>query len=439
MDNLQYMPNIPAAKTKRIVIIGGGFAGMKLTYKLANTGYQVVLIDKNNYHQFQPLFYQVATAGLAPGDISFPLRKAFKNEKNIHVRMTTVLEIFPDQNEISTSAGKLTYDYLVVAVGGDTNYFGNKNIQENAIPMKSVSEALFIRNKIIFNYEEALNIGDKYARKALMSVVVVGGGPTGVELAGALAEMKRFVLPKEYPTLDFSQMNVYLLEAGNKLLNGMSDKSSEMALRFLEELGVKVFLHTAVQDYDGTNILLADGTKLQSTTMLWAAGIKANFIPGLDEKIIGRGGRWKVDEYNKVEGYSNIFAIGDLAIMTSDEYPNGHLQVAQVAIQQATVLANNLKASLKNKPWKSFIYHDKGSMATVGKKLAVVDLPFIKFQGFLAWIVWLFVHLMAIVGVKNKFDVFMNWAWNYLSLDPSLRLLIRPKPVRQDKEAFPWK
>lgn len=439
MDNLQYMPNIPAAKTKRIVIIGGGFAGMKLTYKLANTGYQVVLIDKNNYHQFQPLFYQVATAGLAPGDISFPLRKAFKNEKNIHVRMTTVLEIFPDKNEISTSAGKLTYDYLVVAVGGDTNYFGNKNIQENAIPMKSVSEALFIRNKIIFNYEEALNIGDKYARQALMSVVVVGGGPTGVELAGALAEMKRFVLPKEYPTLDFSQMNVYLLEAGNKLLNGMSDKSSEMALRFLEELGVKVFLHTAVQDYDGTNILLADGTKLQSTTMLWAAGIKANSIPGLDEKIIGRGGRWKVDEYNKVEGYSNIFAIGDLAIMTSDEYPNGHPQVAQVAIQQATVLANNLKASLKNKPWKSFIYHDKGSMATVGKKLAVVDLPIIKFQGFLAWIVWLFVHLMAIVGVKNKFDVFMNWAWNYLSLDPSLRLLIRPKPVRQDKEAFPWK
>jgi NADH:ubiquinone reductase (H+-translocating) len=439
MDNLQYMPNIPAAKTKRIVIIGGGFAGMKLTYKLANTGYQVVLIDKNNYHQFQPLFYQVATAGLAPGDISFPLRKAFKNEKNIHVRMTTVLEIFPDQNEISTSAGKLTYDYLVVAVGGDTNYFGNKNIQENAIPMKSVSEALFIRNKIIFNYEEALNIGDKYARQALMSVVVVGGGPTGVELAGALAEMKRFVLPKEYPTLDFSQMNVYLLEAGNKLLNGMSDKSSEMALRFLEELGVKVFLHTAVQDYDGTNILLADGTKLQSTTMLWAAGIKANFIPGLDEKIIGRGGRWKVDEYNKVEGYSNIFAIGDLAIMTSDEYPNGHPQVAQVAIQQASLLANNLKAEIKNKTWKPFSYHDKGSMATVGKKLAVVDLPFIKFQGFLAWIVWLFVHLMAIVGVKNKFDVFMNWAWNYLSLDPSLRLLIRPKPVRQDKEAFPWK
>jgi NADH:ubiquinone reductase (H+-translocating) len=439
MDNLQYMPNIPAAKTKRIVIIGGGFAGMKLTYKLANTGYQVVLIDKNNYHQFQPLFYQVATAGLAPGDISFPLRKAFKNEKNIHVRMTTVLEIFPDQNEISTTAGKLTYDYLVVAVGGDTNYFGNKNIQENAIPMKSVSEALFIRNKIIFNYEEALNIGDKYARQALMSVVVVGGGPTGVELAGALAEMKRFVLPKEYPTLDFSQMNVYLLEAGNKLLNGMSDKSSEMALRFLEELGVKVFLHTAVQDYDGTNILLADGTKLQSTTMLWAAGIKANFIPGLDEKIIGRGGRWKVNEYNKVEGYSNIFAIGDLAIMTSDEYPNGHPQVAQVAIQQASLLANNLKAEIKNKTWKPFSYHDKGSMATVGKKLAVVDLPFIKFQGFLAWIVWLFVHLMAIVGVKNKFDVFMNWAWNYLSLDPSLRLLIRPKPVRQDKEAFPWK
>ncbi|MBK6362331.1 MAG: NAD(P)/FAD-dependent oxidoreductase [Saprospiraceae bacterium] len=439
MDTLQYMPNIPAAKSKRIVIIGGGFAGMKLTFKLANTGYQVVLIDKNNYHQFQPLFYQVATAGLAPGDISFPLRKAFKSEKNIHVRMTTVLEIHPDQNEISTLAGKLSYDYLVVAVGGDTNYFGNKNIQENAIPMKSVSEALFIRNKIIFNYEEALNIGDKYTRQALMSVVVVGGGPTGVELAGALAEMKRFVLPKEYPTLDFSQMNVYLLEAGNKLLNGMSDKASKMALRFLEELGVKVFLHTAVQDYDGINILLADGSKLQSTTLLWAAGIKANFIPGLGDNIIGRSGRWKVNEFNKVEGYDNIFAIGDLAIISTEEFPNGHPQVAQVAIQQATVLANNLKSELKKKSWKPYKYHDKGSMATIGKKLAVVDLPFIKFQGFIAWLVWLFVHLMAIVGVKNKLNVFMNWAWNYLSLDPSLRLLIRPKPVRQEKEGSPWK
>jgi NADH dehydrogenase len=439
MDTIQYMPNIPAVNSKRIVIIGGGFAGMKLTYKLADTGYQIVLIDKNNFHQFQPLFYQVATAGLAPGDISFPLRKAFKNEKNVHVRMTTALEIHSEKNEISTTAGKLSYDYLIMAIGGNTNYFGNKNIEEYAIPMKSVSEALFIRNKIIFNYEEALNTGDKYDRQALMSVVVVGGGPTGVELAGALAEMKRFILPKEYPNLDFSQMNVYLLEAGNKLLNGMSEKASQMSLRFLEELGVKVFLNTAVQDYDGTNILLADGSKLQSKTMLWAAGIKANFISGLDKNIIGRGGRWKVDEYNKVEGYTNIFAVGDLATMTTEEYPNGHPQVAQVAIQQAATLAKNLKSELKNKPWKSFKYLDKGSMATIGKKLAVVDLPFIKFQGFLAWIVWLFVHLMAIVGVKNKFDVFMNWVWHYLSLDPSLRLLIRPKPVEKEKESFPWK
>jgi NADH dehydrogenase len=219
----------------------------------------------------------------------------------------------------------------------------------------------------------------------------------------------------------------------------MSDKASKMALRFLEELGVKVFLHTAVQDYDGINILLADGSKLQSTTLLWAAGIKANFIPGLGDNIIGRSGRWKVNEFNKVEGYDNIFAIGDLAIISTEEFPNGHPQVAQVAIQQATVLANNLKSELKKKSWKPYKYHDKGSMATIGKKLAVVDLPFIKFQGFIAWLVWLFVHLMAIVGVKNKLNVFMNWAWNYLSLDPSLRLLIRPKPVRQEKEGSPWK
>ncbi|MFZ1704650.1 MAG: NAD(P)/FAD-dependent oxidoreductase [Saprospiraceae bacterium] len=436
----QIMPNIPPSSSKRIVIVGGGFAGMKLTYKLAGSGYQVVLIDKNNYHQFQPLFYQVATAGLAPGDISFPLRKAFKREKNIHVRMTQLEAIFPEKNEILTSAGILSYDFLVLAIGGDTNYFGNENIQKYAVPMKSVSEALYIRNKIIFNYEEALNTGDKTERQALMSVVVVGGGPTGVELAGALAEMKRYVLPKEYPNLDFSQMNVYLLEAGNRVLNGMSDKSGEMSLRFLEELGVKVFLNTAVKDYDGTNITLAEGTVLQSKTLLWAAGIKANIVPGISQEMMTKGGRLKVDETNKIIGLDNIFAIGDLASMETKGYPNGHPQVAQVAIQQAKNVAKNFLNQHKNRPWTNFTYKDRGTMATVGKNLAVVDLPYIKFQGFLAWIVWLFIHLMAIVGVKNKFNVFLNWAWNYLSLDPSLRLLIRPKSVRSDIEnKDPWK
>jgi NADH dehydrogenase len=327
-----------------------------------------------------------------------------------------------------------------MALGGDTNYFGNENIKKHAIPMKTVSEALFIRNKIIYNYEEALNCSDKYARQSLMSVVVVGGGPTGVELAGALAEMKRYVLPKEYPNLDFNQMNVYLLEAGNRILNGMTEKAGIKALRFLENLGVKVFLHTAVKDYDGTNISLHDGTLLQSKTLLWAAGIQIYPVEGIAEDIIGKGGRWIVDNYNRVKGYTNIFAIGDMALMQNDKYPDGHPQVAQVAIQQAKNLAKNLKNESFGKPWRPFLYHDKGSMATVGKKLAVVDLPFIKFQGFIAWLVWLFVHLMAIVGVKNKLNVFMNWAWNYLSLDPSLRLLIRPKPISQENESLnPWK
>ena len=434
------MPNIPSGKGKKVVIIGAGFAGLKLAYKLSRHNFQVVIIDKNNYHQFQPLFYQVATAGLAPGDISFPLRKAFKNIHNVHVRMASLVEIRPEQNEVITSAGSVGYDYLVLAMGGDTNFFGNEGIRKHSIPMKSVSEALFIRNKIIYNYESALNTSDTLERQALMSIVVAGGGPTGVELAGALAEMKRFILPKEYPTLDFSQMNVFLLEGSPRLLNGMSQKAGEKALRFLERLGVKVFLNTMVKDYDGMNIELAEGTRLQSKTLLWAAGIVANPVKGLPEAEFTKGNRIKVDVYNRVEGYNNIFAIGDLAGMITDEYPNGHPQVAQVAIQQAKNLAFNLNHEASSGFSKKFSYKDRGSMATIGKKLAVVDLPFLKFDGFIAWMVWLFVHLMAIVGVKNKINVFLNWAWNYLSLDPSLRLLIRPKPVPQEsEEKSPWK
>lgn len=439
--NSKLMPNLPTQQGKRrVVIVGAGFAGLKLAYQLSGTAYEIFLIDKNNFHQFQPLFYQVATAGLAPGDISFPLRKAFKKEKNIHVRMTNVVGVDADQNTLMTDAGALPYDFLVMAIGGDTNYFGNENIMEHAVPMKSVSEALFIRNKIIYNYEAALNTADNAQKSALMSIVVVGGGPTGVELAGALAEMKRFVLPKEYPDLDFSLMEVYLLEAGGRLLNGMSDMAGEKSYRFLQKLGVNVLLNTAVEDYDGTNIQLGNGESLTSKTLLWAAGIKANSLAGIDTKAIGRGGRIIVDEFNKVLQYNNIYALGDLALMQTEDFPHGHPQVAQVAIQQAANLGKNLRLSLKQKDWRPFRYKDLGSMATVGKKLAVVDLPFIRFQGFFAWITWLFIHLMAIVGVKNKFNVFINWAWNYLSLDPSLRLLIRPKQVKHEHgEKDAWK
>ena len=440
VHEVEFMQNIPSSGKERVVIVGGGFAGMKLAYLLSDSDFQVVLIDKNNYHQFQPLFYQVATAGLAPGDISFPLRKAFKKEDNVHVRMTSLEKIFQDEKMILTKAGALQYDYLVLAMGGETNYFGNEGVQKYATPMKSVSEALFIRNKIIYNYEESLNTGDEKLRSGLMSVVVVGGGPTGVELAGALAEMKRYVLPHEYPMLNFNQMEVHLIEAGERLLQGMSDASGAMALQFLRKMGVKVSLKTAVQDYDGLNILLSDGQSLQARTMLWAAGIKAVSVEGLHPDQIGRGNRIRVDEFSRVAGSNDIFALGDIAIMQTTDYPNGHPQVAQVAIQQAKNLAKNLSSRGRKKVWKPFRYNDKGSMATIGKNLAVVDLPFIRFQGYWAWVFWLFVHLMAIVGVKNKVNVFMNWAWNYLALDPSLRLLIRPKAVREEiGNESPWK
>ena len=424
MDTIKHIPE--NGKT-RVVIIGGGFAGLKLARKLANTKYQIVLIDKNNYHQFQPLFYQVATSGLEPSSIAFPLRKVFQKRKNVHFRMAELLEVNPNMQEIYTTLGKLKYDHLVLATGVDTNYFGNRNIEQFGIPMKSVSEAIFLRNSILRNYEKALNESDPQKAENYMNIVLVGGGPTGVELAGALAEMKSEILPKDYPELDFNLMNVYLFEASDRLLNGMSEKASAKAERFLEKLGVIVKTNARVADYNGLKISLDNGEEFHSYTLVWAAGITVRPIKGISEIAAAHGGRLRVDPYNMVSGLNNVYAIGDLAFQKEGNYQNGHPQVAQVGLQQAKNLAKNLKNLLQNKSMKPFHYKDKGSLATIGKNLAVADLPGIKMQGFFAWVLWLFVHLMAIVGVKNRFFILINWVWNYFTSDQSLRVLIRPK------------
>ena len=431
----QAIPNLPELSLPRIVMIGAGFAGLKLSRKLKNKGYQVILLDKNNYHQFQPLFYQVATAGLEPSAISFPLRKVFHNTPNVTFRMAEARRIDQSQNRLYTDIGYIDYDYLVLAMGANTNYFGMKNIMENSVPMKSVSEALLIRNKIISNYERAINIADENKRKSLMNVVIVGGGPTGVELAGAMAELRNKVFPKDYPQLNFNNMKVVLVEAGPALLAGMSAASGQKAKIYLESLKVDVMLNTAVEDYDGLNVIIKGEVKIQTNTLLWAAGITPNGIEGIKDHQKFKNGRLLVDEHNLVRSSENIYALGDLCLQELPDYPKGHPQVAQVAIQQANNLANNLLAKLKNKTQRPFKYKDLGSMATVGRKLAVVDLPFIKFQGLLAWLTWLFVHLMAIVGVKNRIFIFLDWSWNYLAFDPSLRLLIRPTYVKpKDRE-----
>ncbi|MBK6609566.1 MAG: NAD(P)/FAD-dependent oxidoreductase [Sphingobacteriales bacterium] len=416
----------PKGQLKRVVIVGAGFAGLKLARKLPQNQFQVVLIDKNNYHQFQPLFYQVATAGLEPSSISFPLRKALHKRKNIHIRTAQAQNIDVANHQLLTDIGSVNYDYLVLALGADTNYFNMVNIAQNAIPMKSVTEALYLRNTILQNFEDALNTTDPNELAALMNIIVVGGGPTGVELAGAIAEMKKHVLPKDYPELDFTRMHIYLVESSDKVLGVMSSQAAYKAHQYLTKLGVEVLTNVAVKDYDGHCASLANGQEIYARTLLWAAGIKANSILGLPNTVYGRGGRLITDAFNAVQGYPDIFALGDMALTPDDKYPNGHPQVAPVAIQQADNLAKNLVRMQKQQNLLPFKYVNQGSLATIGRNLAVADLPSFKLRGFLAWILWLFVHLMSIVGVKNRLFIFINWAWSYFTYDQSLRLLIKP-------------
>lgn len=411
----------------KVVIVGGGFGGLKLARELNNhPGFEIILIDKINYHQFQPLFYQVATASLDASNISFPLRKAFHKSKNVYIRVEELKRVVPAENKIITDAEEIDYDILVLATGADTNFFGNQHLMEYAFPMKSTVEALQLRHRLIQNFEDALHVKDEREYERLMNIVVVGGGPTGVEVSGALAEMRRYALPKDYPELDFSRMNIFLLEGASKTLGTMSEKSAEESCKYLRKLKVKVMTNTLVKDYDGVDVLLQDGNKIPSSTVIWAAGIKGNVPEGIDKGLVVRGNRIKVDRMNRVIGVKNIYVIGDLAYMETPKYPNGHPQVASVAIQQGDLLADNLKRiERKSSRFYDFEYHDKGSMATVGRNLAVVDIPKPKlhFGGFFAWLIWMGLHLFLILGVKNKLFVFLNWVYNYITYDQSLRLI----------------
>lgn len=424
--NLQNTANIPASAFPRVVIVGGGFAGIEAAKVLENGPFQVVLLDKNNYHQFQPLFYQVATAGLEPSSISFPLRKLFHNRKNVHVRVGQALEVDAHAKVLHTSLGAIKYDHLILAMGADTHYFGQEKIKAHATPMKSVGEALYLRNQLLQNYEDALLATDDAVRQALLNVVVVGGGPTGVEVSGALAEMRTHVLPKDIPELDFSQMRITLIEASKGVLNGMKAASGQKAHDYLTELGVEVRTGMAVTDYDGTTVTLSTGDTLLAKTLIWAAGIKANQLKGLPAEAHHASGRLVVDRYNRVLGTSQIYALGDMALMASDAYPKGHPQVAQVAMQMARNVAHNLLLHLKGDDEKPFVYQDLGSMATVGRNKAVADFKWFSVGGILAWMIWMFIHLISLVGLRSKLVVFINWVISYLSYDQSLRLIIKP-------------
>ncbi|MCB0463552.1 MAG: NAD(P)/FAD-dependent oxidoreductase [Flavobacteriaceae bacterium] len=419
--------NIPKSEFPRVIIIGGGFAGINLAKTLANKKVQVVLLDKDNYHTFQPLLYQVSTAGLEPDSIAYPLRKIIKNHKNSFFRLAEVKQIDTLSQVVETNIGNLAYDYLVIATGTKTNYFGNKTIETNSMPMKKVPQALDIRSLILQNFEKATIANTLEERKALLNFVIVGGGPTGVELAGAIAELKNHIVPRDYPDLDSSCMQIHLLEGYSRVLPPMSEHASKKAEQFLIELGVQVHCNTFVKEYDGFTVTTNSNLKLESETLIWAAGVTGDAVNGLKaESLIERINRYKVNEFNQVDGYNNIFALGDIAYMETEAYPKGHPQVAQPAIQQGKLLGKNLIRLINNQPLKPFVYHDKGSMATIGRNKAVVDLKHYKFAGFFAWFVWMFVHLMSLVGFRNRVITFFNWTYNYINFDKAARLIIRP-------------
>ena len=429
--------NIPQTSFPRVVIIGGGFAGLATARGLEEQELQVVLIDKHNYHTFQPLLYQVATGGLEPDSIAFPLRKRFNDVENFFFRLTEVINIKADSNTIETTIGDLEYDELIIATGSTTNFFGNTNIEKYAMEMKSVPQALNIRSLVLENFEEALLETDLEKRRALMNFVIVGGGPTGVELAGALAEMKKGILPKDYPDLDIRQMKINLIQSSGELLKGMSNKASKKAEDFLIKLGVDVWKDLQVLDYDGTTVTTNGHDNFTAETVIWAAGVKGDSINGLQQEcLVERANRFKVDEFNKVIGYENVYAVGDVACMQTKDYERGHPMMAQPAIQQGVLLAKNILSKLKGKKQKPFKYKDKGSMATIGRNKAVVDLPKWKFQGVFAWFVWMFVHLFSLIGFRNKVIVFMNWMYNYIRFDRETRLIIRPY---KNKDSYSFK
>lgn len=430
--------NIQRNQKKRVVIVGGGLGGLRLAEDLYGSGMQVVLIDKNNFHQFPPLIYQIASAGIDPSSISFPFRQIFRKRKDFYFRMAEARMVDTEKKILQTSIGKIDYDYLVLAAGATTNFFGNKNIEEWAIPMKTVPEAMGLRNALLSNFERALTCATEEERQELLNVVIVGGGATGVEIAGALAEMRRYVIPYDYPDMDSSLMHIYLIEAGDRLLAGLSQESSQKAYEFLKSMGVDIQFGKMVTDYRDHKVIMKDGTEIPTRTFLWVSGIRANAMPGIDESHMGRGFRFKVDEFNRIQGVEDVFVIGDQCLQTSDAaYPNGHPQVAQVAIQQAKNLAKNLKLidqGADSSELTAFRYKNLGSMATIGRNKAVVEIGKFRSQGFFAWVLWLVVHLRSILGVKNKMMVLLNWLWKYVSYNDSIRMITYATKPREVEE-----
>jgi NADH dehydrogenase len=421
---------VPNSSLKRIVIIGGGFAGIKLIKKLSTLKFQLVLLDKNNYHQFQPLLYQVAMGGLEPSSIAYPIRRIAKN-KLIHFRMAEVKKINPEENYLDTNLGSLKYDYLIIASGSKSNFHGNENIQKKALTLKSIPDALDIRSWLFQNLEASVLDHNMNGS----TVVIVGGGPTGVEIAGALVDIKNHVLPKDYPELEFHKAKIYLIESGDKLLGGMSESASKYSQKYLDDMGVKTIFGRQVKDFDGRYVLLSNGETIETNMMIWTAGVLGNAVPGLNSDATLRSQRYHVDSFNRIYHYENIFAIGDVAAMQYDK-GEAHPMLAPVAIQQAKNLALNL--NLDNpEDWKPFHYVDKGVLATVGRNKALADFATINFHGFFAWLVWVFVHLMSLVGFRNRVVVFTNWVLSYFSFGSAIRVIIRPALKRDAKKEMP--
>lgn len=419
--------NIPETGAPRIVVIGGGFAGISFIKKLRREKVQIVLFDRHNYHTFQPLLYQVSTAGLEPDSIAYPLRKIFRKKYDFHFRLAEVEFINAEKNTIETSIGNLQYDYLVIATGTRTNFFGNDSIAKNSMPMKTVPQALNIRSLILQNIEKADITKDPVERQALLNFVIAGAGPTGVELAGALAEFRKGILEHDYPELEEEEMHVHLIEGLDRVLPPMSETVSKKAQKFLEQLEVQIHLNTRISDYDGETVTTEDGKRFKTATFIWAAGVTGAPIKGLKgEALVEKASRYEVDRFNLVKGFDNIYALGDIALMKTDDFPKGHPQVAQPAIQQGKTLGKNFRKMLKNQKMEPFNYFDKGTMATVGRNKAVVDIGNMHFGGAFAWFLWMFVHLWFLVGFRNRVITFFNWLYSYINYDKAARLIIRP-------------
>jgi len=424
----------------RVVIVGGGFAGLELAKALRDTPVQVVLIDKQNYHTFQPLLYQIATASLEADSIVSPFRKILGKQDNFYFRLAEVLAVDTTAQVVETTIGKLRYDYLVLATGATSNFFGDQKMQRNAFTLKTVEDAIELRNTVLYNFEQALQLGDEEQLNSLLDFVIVGGGPTGVELAGALSELRQHIFPNDYRELDFKEMDIHLIQSGPVLLKGMSANASQHALESLREFGVQVWLDCRVKSYDGYTVTLSNGEKLITRTLIWAAGVAGAPIAGLSNECLLPGNRYCVNEFNRILGYDNIFAIGDIAAMKTEEYPEGHPMMAQPALQQGHLLGMNLARILAGQKPESFKYDDRGSMATIGRNHAVADIRLFgkefHWEGFTAWFAWSFIHVASLVSFRNRLMVFLNWTWSYISQDKGRRYIIgKPRPSITEAEA----